>query len=534
MDREDLEEKSGSTGAAPDNKYVAGVDMAAPEGDHVVALLPTGVVDSQGEFIARNVRVGDVVGDIALVPTKRLKAGLEVTLGLSNEAAASFKKMADELGDAVENMKRQIAEKLSVPSELWTTGGGEVWRSVPGDIPWTVFTGTPKPILNPHHPTPEATSLWIKAMQNYVSRWRHSALARLRSNHGTQIWDKETAVARAQRFGELLGVGPVEVETYPSPRALVQAVEKKPYNLTDWQRFLETDTDTLKHAINSFPQTTDSVSSAMFSVTQSVYRYLREFVKDFVPSFRGGPHLGQWSSFSLTGAMMPRWVLFPNVDFAALFAFGPDTIPHNAAAVAALRELAPYIECIAVQGHRVMISWHGIAKFDDRLRLHSVDTPAYMWENGDGLYAYKGISMPPDAYREENRTARYAFSRTNLEQRRAVIEMMGIEKYIKECGFTVVDEHPKFGRLLCDRVTENALIFGRKEPQTEVPAPYTLADIHGGTPTMILEVNNSTPEPDGTFKKYYIEVPNTMRTAHEAAAWTFGLPPELYSPEFES
>lgn len=38
---------------------------------------------------------------------------------------------------------------------------------------------------------------------------------------------------------------------------------------------------------------------------------------------------------------------------------------------------------------------------------------------------------------------------------------------------------------------------------------------------MMVEVVNSTPEPDGSFKNYFLRVPPTMKTAKEAIAWTF-------------
>ena len=39
----------------------------------------------------------------------------------------------------------------------------------------------------------------------------------------------------------------------------------------------------------------------------------------------------------------------------------------------------------------------------------------------------------------------------------------------------------------------------------------------------MVEVVNSTPEPDGSRKTYFLRVPPTIGTAREAVAWTFGL-----------
>ena len=49
-------------------------------------------------------------------------------------------------------------------------------------------------------------------------------------------------------------------------------------------------------------------------------------------------------------------------------------------------------------------------------------------------------------------------------------------------------------------------------------------------PLMLVKVLNSTPEPDGSFKSYFLRVPPTVTTAREAVAWTFQLERDKYSP----
>lgn len=43
-----------------------------------------------------------------------------------------------------------------------------------------------------------------------------------------------------------------------------------------------------------------------------------------------------------------------------------------------------------------------------------------------------------------------------------------------------------------------------------------------------VKVINGTPEPDGSYREYYLEVPPDMDTAKEAVAWTYGLHPDDY------
>jgi hypothetical protein len=50
----------------------------------------------------------------------------------------------------------------------------------------------------------------------------------------------------------------------------------------------------------------------------------------------------------------------------------------------------------------------------------------------------------------------------------------------------------------------------------------------------MVHVVNKTPEPDGSYKDYFLCVPPTMRTAREAVAWTFGLDADAYKPLVET
>jgi hypothetical protein len=49
----------------------------------------------------------------------------------------------------------------------------------------------------------------------------------------------------------------------------------------------------------------------------------------------------------------------------------------------------------------------------------------------------------------------------------------------------------------------------------------------------MIEMVNRTPEPDSSFRRYWLRVPPTMRTAREEVAWTFNMPAKQYAPEIE-
>ncbi|MGD9682676.1 MAG: DUF6745 domain-containing protein [Candidatus Obscuribacterales bacterium] len=96
----------------------------------------------------------------------------------------------------------------------------------------------------------------------------------------------------------------------------------------------------------------------------------------------------------------------------------------------------------------------------------------------------------------------------NVESRRVMIERYGHERYLKDSGAFLIDSDA-LGKLY------------RKE-------------ISGDEPLVMVEVINSTPEPDGTTRTYFLRVPPTIETAREAVAWTFGMEHSEYEPTLET
>jgi hypothetical protein len=51
---------------------------------------------------------------------------------------------------------------------------------------------------------------------------------------------------------------------------------------------------------------------------------------------------------------------------------------------------------------------------------------------------------------------------------------------------------------------------------------------------VMVKVVNSTAEPDGSFKDYYIRVPPNTRSARGAVAWSFGKEENEYDPAVQT
>ena len=135
---------------------------------------------------------------------------------------------------------------------------------------------------------------------------------------------------------------------------------------------------------------------------------------------------------------------------------------------------------------------------DDRGRLHSEDGPAIVWSDGWGVYAVHGVRVPADViHRPDLLTVDRIRGERNVEVRRVMIERKGREAFLREAGATVI-HRDDWGTLW----------------RVDLP----------GESLLVVEVVNSTPEPDGTWKRYMLGVNPSdpqCQTAIGAIAWTF-------------
>lgn len=147
-------------------------------------------------------------------------------------------------------------------------------------------------------------------------------------------------------------------------------------------------------------------------------------------------------------------------------------------------------------------------------RIHSLTGPVVTFADGWKVYAVRGMRVP-ERFIEHPETIRSFEIQTeqNVELRRLMIERFGAARYLREIGAVVVDED----------------IDGVGKPRRLLRAEFTDDE----SLTMI-ELTNSSPGPDGTYRLYHLRVPPTMRTCHEAVAWTFDMEPDAYRPVEES
>lgn len=143
---------------------------------------------------------------------------------------------------------------------------------------------------------------------------------------------------------------------------------------------------------------------------------------------------------------------------------------------------------------------------DEDGRLHGDGYPSQQWKDGWKLYHWHGVRVTKQfAEAPETITVTEIESEPNLEIRRLMLERYGTKRFLVDVGAKEVqrDECGILYRHFVDEALE---------------------------PIVMVEVTNSTSEPDGTYKTYFLRVPPQITTAKAGIAWTFGLEQTDYGP----
>jgi len=142
---------------------------------------------------------------------------------------------------------------------------------------------------------------------------------------------------------------------------------------------------------------------------------------------------------------------------------------------------------------------------DEAGRLDHGEGAALAYRDGFALHAWRGMPVPAAFLAElASLTPQRIREEENAELRRVMLEYYGYDRYLTESGAEPVhrDETGILWRIALD----------------------------GDEDVVMVEVVNSTPEPDGTHRTYWLRVPPATRTAKDGVAWTFGLEGAAYAP----
>jgi hypothetical protein len=157
-----------------------------------------------------------------------------------------------------------------------------------------------------------------------------------------------------------------------------------------------------------------------------------------------------------------------------------------------------------------------VIRRDDQARFHSADGPAVAWSDGTALYAWHGLRVDARVIlHPETLTVADIDDEDNAEVRRVLVERFGPERLVREGNAFLVHED-ETGRLWRRVFAAHQWGSGRDEP------------------VVMVEVTNSTPEPDGSHRTYWLRVPPGTMTAREGVAWTFGMGAAAWRPAAET
>jgi hypothetical protein len=146
---------------------------------------------------------------------------------------------------------------------------------------------------------------------------------------------------------------------------------------------------------------------------------------------------------------------------------------------------------------------------DQEGRMHNDAGAAVMYRDGWGVYAIHGVRVTQQIVEQpQSLTVQQIRDERNLEVRRVMLDRFGSERYLRESD----------AQLIC----------------ADAIGKLWRVDVEDDEPIVAVEVLNSTPEPDGSRKTYWIRVPPDTRTPKGGIAWSFDVPEELYEPLYET
>ena len=169
---------------------------------------------------------------------------------------------------------------------------------------------------------------------------------------------------------------------------------------------------------------------------------------------------------------------------------------------------------------------------DSQHRPHSEDGPFCRWSDGFALYSWHGTRIPAWIIeRPAGITAEKIDAESNVEVRRVMISRYGPARYIQDSGAELVHSLPDNYYV---RGLQGARLFRKPRPND--------------TDIVMVAVKNSTPEPDGSVKDYFLRIEPgaydglASRDCHAAVASTWRNAdgslafqrPQDYAPRFES
>lgn len=246
---------------------------------------------------------------------------------------------------------------------------------------------------------------------------------------------------------------------------------------------------------------------------------IQEYVQDRLEGvnmrFVGTRFSGQWDAWiwgwadtgRRVGADYPKWL--------------GDSLDNHCTLCRSCGAFYPFrSSCIVVDRPEII-------SLDEGGRLHAETGPAVKFRDGYSLWSWRGVRVPEYVIEQPSEiTIKKINEEDNTEIRRVMIERYGWDRYLNDAGM--------------EMISEDTDILG-------CPRRLWHKDIGDEFPLRLVEVVNSSPEPDGSFNKYFLQVPHEtvgmpnemdngtpLNTPQSAIAWTFGMTVDEYKTQIET
>ncbi|MBC7268210.1 MAG: hypothetical protein H5T76_05725 [Streptomyces sp.] len=167
---------------------------------------------------------------------------------------------------------------------------------------------------------------------------------------------------------------------------------------------------------------------------------------------------------------------------------------------------------------------------DSTSRLHHSDGPALLYPDGTAVHAWHGVRVPPYVITGEL-TGQDWLNEANSEVRRAIADRMGYDWLLEHCGARrfATDDYGSLWRIPDPR--DPSTLRQDYGPPVGDGRWYYPDGSEPEEDIVLVLVENSTPEPDGSYRRYALRVPPDQTVPRDAIGWTFGLPPDTYAPD---
>ena len=166
-------------------------------------------------------------------------------------------------------------------------------------------------------------------------------------------------------------------------------------------------------------------------------------------------------------------------------------------------------DCVSFQDVAIVCTRPTKVIRDARGFLHNTKGAAVEWGDGYKNYFCHGARLEAWMIEApEKITAELALKEANSEVRRAIIEIMGLDKFLHQA---------------------NPKILDKDKDAVGMPRQLMQIDLKEDEPLVAVEVNCPS-----TNHKYFLRVPPKIKTCSEAVAWTFGYEAKDYLPLVEA